>query len=152
HPVALVRGEIRCAHRRVVLAGVGLDSFGDRAAIERLAARLRDSFQDVGMALPGEALSWPRRAPVRHEGLGEPGLVPELGDLLIPLPGDGRRDEEAIPAIPDCALEQLLEGQLAEPGMELGPCRYATRHADAVPAAYRHRLVAGEEIGAPGRG
>ncbi len=97
HPVGLVGGEIGGAHRGFVLLRVRFDLLRDRPTVERLSLRARDVLQHVGMGRPAEALARPRRAAVRHEGLGEPGLVLQLGHLLVPLAGDGGRDEKSFP-------------------------------------------------------
>src|SRR5205807_1074078 len=97
--------------------------------------------------------AWPRRAAVRHEGLGEPRLRLQLRHLLRPLAGDGGRDEKAFSPVADCSLKGLFECELAEFAMQLHPRRHAARNGDGIPAARRHRFLAAEELGRPaGRG
>jgi len=100
-----------------------------------------------------KAFAGPRRAAARHEGFGEPRLRFQLRHLLLPLAGDGGRDEEPFSPVPDCSLEELFERQLAEFAMQLQPRRYAARHGDGIPAARRHRFLAAEVLARPaGRG
>ena len=149
HPVGPVRREVGGAHRAAVLLRRRLDLCGELAAIERLALRGGDLFQRRGMFLEDEPFSGARRAAARQERLGEAGLVLQLGDLRLPLPRDGRRDQEALAAVADRRLEELAERQLAELAVQLDPGRDAARHGDRIPAAHRHGRLAAEVVGRP---
>src|SRR5207245_9679205 len=98
-----------------------------------------------------KALAGPRCAAARHEGFGEPRLRFQLRHLLLPLAGDGGRDEEPFSSVPDCPLEELFERQLAEFAMQLQPRRYAARNAAGMPAARKHRFLAAEVLARPAR-
>src|SRR2546426_9435473 len=104
------------------------------------------------MVFPDKSLSRLRRLAVRHECRGESGLALELRYLLRPLPGDGRRNEEAFAPIMDRAFEELLERQLAESFMQLHPSRDRAGHGGGVPAARRHRLLSAKIVERPARG
>ncbi len=54
-----------------------------------------------------------------------PGWTFEQRHLRRPLLGDGRRHQKAVAAVADRRLEQLLERQLAELGVQLDPRRHA---------------------------
>src|SRR5205823_10235481 len=84
-----------------------------------------------------KALAGPRCAAPRHEGFGKPRLRFQLRHLLLPLAGDGGRDEEPFSSVPDWRLKELFERQLAEFAMQLQPRRYAARNSDGIPAARR---------------
>ena len=129
-----------------------LELLRELAAVERLAFGSGDFLEHVCMVGKPETLARLGRATVRQEVIGEAGLGLQLRNLFLPLPGDGRRDQEAIAAVADRALEQLLERQLAPALVHLHPRRNAAGHGDAVPAAHRHGLLAGEEFWRPGRG
>ena len=148
-PVRAVSCQVRGAHRTAVLFGVRLDFFGQRSPVERLAPGSRNLLESLRMLGKTKALAGPRCPAARHEGFGEPGLRFQLGHLLLPLAGDGGRDEEPFSAVPDCPVKELFERQLAEFAMQLQPRRYAARNSDGIPAARRHRFLAAEELGRP---
>src|SRR5437879_2481146 len=101
------------------------------------------------MFLEYKPFSSARRASSRQERLGKTMLVLQLVDLGLPLPRDGRRDEEAVAAVADRLLEVLAERQLAELAVQLDPRRHAARHRDRVPAARWHGRLAAEVVGRP---
>src|SRR4051812_38947890 len=90
------------------------------------------------------------RATVRQERVSEPRLILQLRHLIGPLPGDGRRNEKALAAVFDRVLEELLERQLAELGVQLDPGRDPSWHGDGAPPARGHRVLAREVVERPG--
>ena len=148
-PVRAVSCQVRGAHRTAVLFGVRLDFFGQRSPVERLAPGSRNLLESLRMLGKTKALAGPGCPAARHEGFGKPRLRFQLRHLLLPLAGDGGRDEEPFSSVPDCPLKELFERQLAELAMQLQPRRYAARNSDGIPAARRHRFLAAEELGRP---
>src|SRR2546428_6499584 len=110
-----------------MLVRVRLELFGERALVERLATRTRDLRERIGMLGKLEPLPSLGRATVRQEGVSEPRLVFQFRHLLRPLPRDRWRDQKAFASIADRALEQALERQPAEPGVQLDPGGNAAR-------------------------
>ena len=79
HPVGLLcaaKSDARIA--AVVLPRVGLDFFGDRAAIERLAARCAMLSRTSAWLFQVKRSPGRGARPSRHERFGEPGLVLQL--------------------------------------------------------------------------
>ena len=105
HPVGPVRRQVGGAQRAALLLRGCLELGSELAAIERLSLRGGDLFKGQCMFLENEPFSGARRASSRQERLGEAGQVLQLIDLGLPLPRDGRRDEEALAAVADRRLE-----------------------------------------------
>ena len=112
-----MRGEIGSAHRGAVFFRVRLQFLRQLAAVKRFALGIADAFQRLGVFGEPEKLPRSGRATVRQEGVGEAGLRLELGNLLLPLPGYSRRDEEALAPVLDRLFKELFERQLAPPAV-----------------------------------
>src|SRR5262249_58516750 len=87
-----------------------------------------------------------------EERVGEAGLVAQPRHLRLPAPRHERRDEVAVERVADRRLEEALERELPEALGELDPRRDGAGHGDAVPAALRDALLAGEVLRRPRRG
>src|SRR5205807_5481046 len=98
---------------------VRFEFFGQGSLVERRSPGCRDLLESLRMLRETKEFAWPRRAAVRHEGLGEPRLRHQLRHLLRPLAGDGGRDEKAFSPVADCSLKGLFECELAEFAMQL---------------------------------
>ena len=80
----------------------------------------------------------------------KPGCAFSSGDLLVPLPRDGRRDEEAVARRSSMARSKSFSnGSL--PNLPCSSTQAETQPGtrDRVPAAHRHRLLAGEVVERP---
>src|SRR4029453_5272804 len=148
-PVRPVRPHIGSAQRAALLLRRRLEFRSKLAPIERLSLCGSDLFKGQSMFLENEPFSGARRASSRQERLGKAGLVLQLVDLGLPLPRDGRRDQEALAAVADRLLEVFAERQLTELAVKFDPRRYGARDSDRIPAALRHGRLAAEVVRRP---
>ena len=141
-----VRGEI---FQRVQAADAaqGLDHVvGDLAAVERVAAVLRDRAQRLAEFRLVDHVAGHRRLAVRQQIALGVGAVLQFLELVLPVEGDARRDDVALFRGLDRGLQQGVEPELAVIAQDRIPGIDRAGNADRMRRGQRHRIDLALEI------
>jgi hypothetical protein len=136
-PFRPVRAQVGLGQRAAAFARERREPRGERAFVERARPVVGERAQRLRMVRQAHALADERRAPARHEGLGEARQRVQLGHGGRPFVRDDRRHRIAALRVLDRRFEQIGERQRAELRVQRFPAGDHARHRDGVPAARR---------------